>query len=371
MTDISERVMGEKAICESEDRLKKMIEGASVPIFVIDKNHRVLYWNKAMSACTGLKEKDVIGTDHHWQGFYQQQRPCIADLIVDGAFDDISRMYPDIVSRSPLIEGAFEAIDFFPSMGEKGKWLHFTASPVLDAQQNIVAALETIVDITDLKLTEETLTSANIKLNTLTKITRHDIINQLTILLSYISFLEKTLPENKEIKKYAEKIKNAAQMIQSLIVFTREYQNLGMEAARWYPLDHLINKALETTNAKSLKIQLDPKPVLLFADPLIQRVFENLVDNSIRYGEKATEIRVSFEQSNGAGKIIFEDNGTGIPTAQKTRIFSRGAGKTPGFGLFISKEILEYHGISIKETGDPGNGARFEIEGPRARYKVG
>ena len=72
-----------------------------------------------MSACTGLNDKDVIGTDHHWQGFYQQQRPCIADLIVDGAFDDISRMYPDIVSRSPLIEGAFEAIDFFPSLCEK------------------------------------------------------------------------------------------------------------------------------------------------------------------------------------------------------------------------------------------------------------
>jgi signal transduction histidine kinase len=208
-------------------------------------------------------------------------------------------------------------------------------------------------------------------LNTLTKITRHDIINQLTILLGYIEFLEQALPEDKGIKKHAEKIKNAAQTIQNLIVFTREYQNLGMELARWHTLDHLIQKALDTTNARSLKIHMDPKPVSIYADPLIERVFENLVDNAIRYGEKVTEIRVSFDDSNGIGKILFEDNGTGIPAAQKTRIFSKDAGKTPSFGLFISKEILGYHDISIKETGEPGNGARFEIEVPMARIRIG
>jgi len=371
MTDITERVLAEKAISESEDRLKKMIDGSSVPIFVLDKNHKVQYWNKAMSVCTGVKAKDVIGTSLHWKGFYKDKQPSLADLIVDGAYDQISNVYPDITSRSQLIEGAYEAIDFFPSMGEKGKWLHFTASPVYDTKRNIIAALETIIDITDLKLAEETVKSANIKLNTLTKITRHDIINQLTILLGYVEFLEQTLPEDKSIKKHAEKIKNAAQAIQNLIVFTREYQNLGMELACWHSLDQLIHKAADTANARSLKIEIDPRPVSIYADPLIERVFENLVDNAIRYGEKVSEIRVFFENSNGTGKIIFEDNGAGIPAAQKNKIFSRDAGKTPKFGLFISKEILGYHDFSIKETGEPGKGARFEIEVPAARYKVG
>ena len=101
---------------------------------------------------------------------------------------------------------------------------------------------------------------------------------------------------------------------------------------------------------------MDPTPVSIYADPLIERVFENLVDNSIRYGEKVSEIHVSFDGSDHNGKIIFEDNGTGIPAAQKTQIFSKDAGKTPSFGLFISKEILGYHDISIKETGEPGKG---------------
>jgi signal transduction histidine kinase len=242
---------------------------------------------------------------------------------------------------------------------------------VYDTRQNIIAALETIIDITDLKLAEETVKSANTKLNALTTITRHDIINQLTILLGYIEFLETTLPDDAGVKKHAEKIKIAARTIQDLIAFTREYQNLGVELARWHPLDHLVHKALETANARSVTLTMDPTPVSIYADPLIGRVFHNLVDNAIRYGGKVSEIRVSFDESNGAGKILFEDNGTGIAAAQKSRIFTKGSGKTPAFGLFLSKEILGYHDISIQETGDPGKGARFEIKVPRGRYKVG
>jgi len=372
LTDITERVLADKAISENEVRLKRIIEGSPVPIFVIDKNHQVLYWNKAMSACTGLKPREIVGTDHHWQGFYQEMRPCLADLVVDGAIEKISQIYPDIAKRSQLIDGGFEAVDFFPSMGEKGKWLHFTASPVFDAQQNIIAAMETIIDITDLKLAEETLTSANTKLNTLTKITRHDIINQLTILLSYIAFLEKDLPDDKEIKKHTEKIRNAAQTIQNLIAFTREYQNLGSETACWHSVESVVRKAAATINGQHpLQIHVDPRSVSIYTDPLIHRVFENLVKNAVLYGGKVTEIRVSFSESNGAGKIIFEDNGIGIPKTQKSEIFSKGSGKTFKFGLFLSKEILEYHGITIKENGEPGKGARFEIEVPVARYKVG
>jgi len=371
MTDITDRVMAEKTMSESEDRLRKMMEGSSVPIFVIDRNHQVVYWNKAMSACSGVKAKDMIGTSQHWKAFYPAEQPCLADFVVDEAYDNIAKGYPDIASPSRLLKGAYEAINFFPSIGEQGKWLHSTASPIYDTKQNIIAALETVIDITDLKLAEETVKSANTKLNTLTQITRHDIINQLTILMSYVAFLEQSLPDDATVRKHAEKIKNAGQTIQNLIVFTREYQNLGVELARWHSLEHLIHKAMDTVNARSLKIDMDPKPVSIYADPLIERVFENLVDNSIRYGEKVSEIRVSFDDSNGTGKIFFEDNGTGIPAAQKTRIFSKGAGKTLGFGLFISKEILGYHDISIKETGEPGKGARFEIEVPRTRYKVG
>jgi len=371
MTDITERVMADRALQESEERLKTIINGSPVPLFVIDKNHRVIYWNKAVSACTGIKAKDIIGTTGHWKGFYPEERPCLSDLIVDAAYDKIPELYPGIAYKSRLIEGAYEAVNFYPSVGERGKWLHLTISPVYDTRQNIIAALETFIDITDLKLAEETVKSANKKLNTLTSITRHDIINQLTVLLSYIEYIEEKLPEEHAIRKHAERIRAAANAIQSLAVFTREYQSLGMEMAQWHDLAKLVNKAVDKADAGALSTHIDTNNVQIYADPLIGRVFENLVDNSIRHGQNVSEIGVSFEEINGNGKIIFSDNGAGIPASQKTRIFAKDTNKSKRFGLFLSKEILNYHGISIKETGVPGEGARFEIDVPKSRYKVG
>lgn len=370
MTDITERVVAEKALQESEDRLKKLINGSPVPTFVVDKNHRVIYWNKAMSACTGVKAKDVIGTNQHWKGFYTQERPLMADLIVDGAHDRIAQFYPAAATKSRLIEGAYEAINFFPSMGDGGRWFHFTASPVYDTRQNIIAALETIVDITDLKQAEETVKSANKKLNTLTSVTRHDIINQLTVLLTYIGYLEEDLPEDSNVWKQAEKIKAAADTIQHLMIFTREYQNLGIEMARWYDLEQLVKKAVARINSNGLTTHIDAPHVSIYADPLIERVFENFVDNAIRHGGTVSEIDVVFNESDGNGTIVVSDNGIGIPVTQKNKIFTKGYGKTKGFSLFLSKEILDYHGISIKENGEPGKGARFEINVPRSRYKA-
>ena len=370
MTDITERVLADRALQESEDRLKKMINGSSVPIFVIDRNHQVIYWNTALQSTTGIRAEDVIGTNKHWKGFYPDERPCLSDLIVDGDYDKIPLLYPGIAFRSQLIDGAYEAVNFFPSMGERGRWLHFTVSPVYDIRQNIIAALETFIDITDLKLAEETIKSANKKLNTLTSIVRHDIINQLTILLTYIEYVEEKLPDDPEIRKQAEYIKIAANTIQNLVFFTREYQSLGMEMACWYDLEKLIEKVVAKSNARALTTRIETNHVLIYADPLIERVFENLVDNAVRHGKNVTEIGVSFNESNGGGKIVFYDNGAGIPADQKSRIFTKDAGRNKRFGLFLSKEILNYHGISIQENGEPGKGARFEIDVPKSRYKI-
>jgi len=371
MTDITERVMADKALQESENLLKRMINGSPVPIFVIDKNHRVTYWNTAMHSCTGIPAKDVIGTTQHWKGFYPEERPCLSDLIVDGDYGKIPQLYPKVAFKSQLIDGAYEEVNFFPTMGDRGKWLHITVSPVYDTRKNIIAALETFIDITDLKLAEETIKSANKKLNTLTSITRHDIINQLTILLTYIEYLEEKLPDDPEIRKHATNIRTAANTIQNLVVFTREYQSLGMEMACWYDLGKLVEKIISKSSARPITTHIDTKGVMIYADPLIERVFENLVDNAIRHGGSVSEIGVTFQETNGGGTIVFSDNGAGIPADQKTRIFAKDAGRKKRFGLFLSKEILNYHGISICENGEPGKGARFEIEVPRSRYKIG
>lgn len=155
--DISNRKNMEKALIDNERRLKDVINGSSIPQFFIDHNHKVIYWNKALEECSGVMAKEVIGTDHHWKAFYSEKRPCMADLLVDGDIEGISRWYEGKYKKFELVEGAYEAVDFLPKMGDKGKWLYFTVAAIKDIDGNIIGALETLEDITDRKQAEDAL----------------------------------------------------------------------------------------------------------------------------------------------------------------------------------------------------------------------
>jgi PAS domain S-box-containing protein len=140
------------------EMLARIIDGSSIPAFVINKQHRVIYWNTALEALSGIKRDKVIGTDQHWRPFYTEKRPAMADLIVDGApLSEIAAYYPGRHEKSSLIEGAFGAEGFFSEIGKQGKWLHFTASPIRDDDGRIIGAIETLEDITERKRAEEAL----------------------------------------------------------------------------------------------------------------------------------------------------------------------------------------------------------------------
>jgi PAS domain S-box-containing protein len=142
----------------SSQTLVKIVNGSAIPLFVINKEHRVTHWNTALEALSGRKSEDVIGKDDHWRTFYSEKRPAMADLIIDGASaQEIEGYYRDKSRKSALIEGAYEAEDFFPALGSKGRWLHFTASPIRDDNGAVIGAIETLIDTTERKALENNL----------------------------------------------------------------------------------------------------------------------------------------------------------------------------------------------------------------------
>ncbi|MBW2006043.1 MAG: PAS domain-containing protein, partial [Deltaproteobacteria bacterium] len=153
--EIAERKWAEEALKKSEEKLKNILHGSPIPTFVIDNIHRVIYWNKALEEYSGIKSKDIVRTDRHWKPFYNEKRPCMADLLVDGKINDIPQWYPGKYRASDLTDGAFEAIDYFPRLSHGGKWLHFTAAPIKDSQGRLIGAVETLQDITETKKAEE------------------------------------------------------------------------------------------------------------------------------------------------------------------------------------------------------------------------
>jgi len=155
--DITERKRTVEALKESEQLLRSITAGSPIAAFVIGQDHRVLYWNRALEEMSGIPAAAMIGTNHHWRAFYEKQRPCLADLLVDQAFQDIPIWYATKYIASRLIEEAYEATDFFSALGSDGKWLRFTAAVIRNSAGYLVGAMETLEDITDHKNAEEAL----------------------------------------------------------------------------------------------------------------------------------------------------------------------------------------------------------------------
>lgn len=138
--------------------VSQLVEGNPVATIVIDALHRVTHWNRACACLTGVPPEHVIGTNEQWRAFYPDPRPIMADLIVDGAMEDtVDRFYHGKFERSALIDGAFEAEDFFPAFGRGGCWLYFTAAAIRNAAGEIIGAIETLQDVTERRRAEEAL----------------------------------------------------------------------------------------------------------------------------------------------------------------------------------------------------------------------
>jgi PAS domain S-box-containing protein len=225
-------------------------------------------------------------------------------------------------------------------------------------------------EIQERKRFESAIQLANRKLNTLSSITRHDILNQITAIVMYLSLAEETVTDPAVVEQL-KKIEQVTDLIQKQIRFTRDYQTIGENAPQWQDVAITIDNAVGGLDLKGIRIEKDLAGLEIFADYLLEKVFYNLVENSVRHGEKATLIRFSYRKDGDDLILLCEDDGVGIPEGAKERIFKREYYRNTGYGLFLSGEILSITGLSIRETGEPGKGARFEIVAPKGVYRLG
>jgi PAS domain S-box-containing protein len=228
----------------------------------------------------------------------------------------------------------------------------------------------TAVDITDHKQALEALSQANSKLNLLNNVTRHDILNQLTVLIGFLE-LSREDTTDPQLITYITKEEQAAEAIKKQILFTRDYQNIGVHSPGWYDIGETVSLAIASIDLAGARVNIDLPQVEIYADPLLEKVFYNLVENSIRHGEGVTEIAIRSVETPKGLILVLEDNGTGVPDKEKERIFRREYYKNTGFGLFLGREILAITNLTICETGTPGKGARFEIFVPKGTYRFG
>lgn len=228
--------------------------------------------------------------------------------------------------------------------------------------------LERDQEIVERKQAENALSQANRKLNTLSSITRHDILNQILIVKAYLELIREEITDA-GVMTFLDKGDKAVSTIERQITFTREYQDVGVTAPRWQDLDQTIRSAFSQLTQKELFCDTRVQGVRVYADMLVEKVFYNLLENSVRHGGHVTRVSFTVHRARGDLVLVYEDDGVGVVQEEKERIFERGFGKHTGFGMFLSREILAITGISISETGTVGQGVRFEITFPAGTFE--
>ncbi|MDD1683264.1 MAG: sensor histidine kinase [Methanoregula sp.] len=225
-------------------------------------------------------------------------------------------------------------------------------------------------DIAKRKKVEAALETANQKLSLLSQITRHDISSRIFNLMVDID-LAKEYAEDVRLKDALEKLELTSISIQDQIAFTKDYQEIGASAPTWHAVAPMVNQAAENLDLQGIEIDIRLGNTEIFADSMVKKVFYNLIDNALRHGDHVTKIVFSSRETAEGLLIVCEDNGVGIPPQDKTRIFDKGFGRDSGLGLFLIREILSITKIPIRETGDYGKGARFEMLIPKGDYRLG
>ncbi len=227
----------------------------------------------------------------------------------------------------------------------------------------------TQLDISERKAAEEALRQVNRKLNLISSLTRHDILNRVSVLLGYID-RAKTMTADTTLLEHLERLEVSTKTIGKLVQFTRDFKDLGMQPPQWFAVEDIIHGVSRAFDPQGIVFRFDVGPYEIYSDPQITRVFANIVENARIHGKSATEIVVRCTPTERGLSIVIEDNGVGIPGEMKKEIFEPGMVRNRGFGLFLAREILSITGMTLEENGVAGKGARFEIKVPLGSFRI-
>jgi PAS domain S-box-containing protein len=369
-----------------EQKLISIIHGSPIPTFVISRDHKIIYWNRALQALSNIKPSEIIGTNQQWRAFYTTQRPCLADLILNGKTGQISDLYSGKLSKSKLLNDAYEVTEFFPDMGEKGKWFRITSAGLRDSGGNLFGAMETLEDITEQKVAQEELLQRT-KLESL-GIFADGVAKDFDSLLSAILrnvFMAKisATDEDKMLEDGLAVAERAGLQAKELAHRLTTFAQGVNPVRKLENMAPLLREIAENTFKGSIvtcNISIDENLWPCEVDATqIRQVIENVLinakeampDGGIVELIASNTITGTNIKSLGRGnyvRIIIKDHGKGIPSENLPRIFDpyfttkkkkeRGG---IGLGLAISDSIIKYHNGLITVESIVNSGTTFSI----------
>ncbi len=397
-----------KALQEQMDCVERLIQSCAVPTFVIDSRHRVILWNRACEALTGMKAAEVIGTADLGKVFYGYERPILADFVIDGNIEEVRGNY-EVHAHSLLIPDGLQAERWYTDRAGRERYIVFDAAPIRNSRGETIAAVETLQDITDRKRAEEKLQKAaadlkerNEEIRSFAYIVSHDLRAPLVNLKGFSGELTRALRElvplfesgvskleegerskmeelfQKDVPEALEFIDSSVTRMDRLINAILKLSRLGRQELKPKKVDMA---ELTASILKTLKHQLEQRhttvitgalPVVIADRTAMEQIIGNLLDNAVKYLSPNRPGRIEIEAETTAGMVTFRirDNGRGIAAHDLEKVFEifRRAGRQDlpgeGMGLAYVKTLVRRQGGSIRCVSQLGEGTTFTFTIP-------
>ncbi len=385
--DISERKKAEQLLLEQKLFAESLLQNLAIAAFVLDRDHRVLLWNKACEELTGISASEMIGSKECWKAFYDTERPCLGDVVIDGDNGKLDPPYHEYM-KSTLLPNGLHAEGWYPDLGGKNRYILFDAAPLVDTRGELVAAIETIQDITAHKDLENQLRHAQ-KMEAVGRLSAgvaHDFNNILTAIIGYATVLQMKMTEE-PLKPNVDQIlastERAAALTQSLLAFSRK-QTTILKPISLRETVLRVKKLIARLIGEDVEVRtvLSGADITAMGDSgQIEQVLMNLATNArdampeggrftietaVAELDTAHIKRYGYGKSGTYGLIAVSDSGMGMDEAARSNIFepfytTKEVGKGTGLGLSIVYGIVKQHNGYIHAYSEPGRGTTFKV----------
>jgi PAS domain S-box-containing protein len=355
--DVTESKKAQNALLDSEEKYRETIENANVGIVAYQSDGKITILNPTMQKMTGYTIEEIPSLSQWFEKLYSNE--VERQKIKDKWFKKLTEVGEVKEGQATIItKQGEERIFLFDGFRLQCGDLIAFARDITDrvkAEESLNVVMDQLVLV-------------NEKLGVVGSLTRHDVRNKLSAVTGYAYLLKKKHADEVDIVDGLGKMEQAVKDALKIFEFAKLYEQLGVEELTYINVKEKINEAKTLFSGSIPMIINECHSLTVLADSFLRQLFYNFIDNTRKYGQKTTTIKVHYERTNQENlKLIYEDDGVGIPLENKNNLFKEGfsTGGSTGFGLFLTKKMIDVYGWTIVENGEPGIGAKFTLTIPK------